>query len=486
MTALRGVLQALTLYLSVVSAILVPLYMKNGYFGLNEAKAGFCFRFAAPAAIVALLLYLVGYLCSVYSEGYRVYRIRISAILLAAIAVWALFSTYLSPNPGLSLWGTVGWSVGSAMTVLLVTMTFLYSRNLSFRPNLLYPLIIINIVIFFIAVLQSTGKDPFGLLRQVDPVYRFTYLSTIGQKNAAAGYLCLLLPLFWGLFISCTERFSALIYGGVSFLGFFCIILCESDSVYAGIGISLLCIIPFVFSEGGRIPKTGILLCIYGVSLFLVGYSPFFVDKKTGMRGFSAMLINFPCAFVFTISGILIYILSRKLLQTASPAQEKRCLRILVIVLESILITAILIYIFYTATHFSDHWGTMRGRTWRIGMEAFWDFPLRRKLTGIGPEMLAMIYSELRTEQRINIVSAHSDPLQVLFTQGIVGAVLYLLFWGYLLYLFIFKKLWRDNRAIFFFPIAAYWGQSLFCSIYPVTGVLFSVMAGLYFGQVED
>ena len=119
-------------------------------------------------------------------------------------------------------------------------------------------------------------------------------------------------------------------------------------------------------------------------------------------------------------------------------------------------------------------------------MEAFWDFPFRRKLTGIGPEMLAMIYSALRTEQRINIVSAHSDPLQVLFAQGIVGAVLYLLFWGYLLYLFIFKKLWRDNRAIFFFPIAAYWGQSLFCSVYPVTGVLFSVMAGLYLGQVED
>ena len=48
---------------------------------------------------------------------------------------------------------------------------------------------------------------------------------------------------------------------------------------------------------------------------------------------------------------------------------EKTLLKVLVILLEIILVTAILVYVFYTVAHFSDDWGTMRGRTWRIGME---------------------------------------------------------------------------------------------------------------------
>ena len=33
---------------------------------------------------------------------------------------------------------------------------------------------------------------------------------------------------------------------------------------------------------------------------------------------------------------------------------------------------------------------------------------------------------------------------------------------------------------MFFFPLAVYFGQSLFCSVYPVTAVMFSVMTGLF------
>lgn len=491
MAALQKVLKTAALYLSAVSVILVPLYMKNSYFGLNEAKAGICLRFTAPVALAALLLDAGVYLYSVRLDGYHLHRVRISAFLLTAIAGWSLFSSYLSPDPGLSFRGTVGWSVGSALTAILVTSTFLISRNLSFQPNQMFPVIFVNAGIIFIAILQSAGIDPFGLLHQVDPAYRYTYLSTIGQKNAAAGYFCLLVPLFWGFFVSCTDQFSAIVYGGISILGSFGIILCESDSAYAGIGICMLFMIPYFFSELRRVRKTGILLCAYGVCLLIIGSAPIFADKAEGMRGLSLILLKLPCALSVTVLGGFICFAAGKLLREAAQTKEtqekyeKTLLKVLVILLEIILVTAILVYVFYTIAHFSDDWGTMRGRTWRIGMEEFLKFPLQRKLTGIGPEMLAMLYSQLRMEQRINIVTAHSDPLQILFAQGIVGAVLYLLFWGYLLSLFFRKKLWRENNAIFFFPLAAYFGQSLFCSVYPVTGVLFSVMAGLYLGKAE-
>jgi hypothetical protein len=52
--------------------------------------------------------------------------------------------------------------------------------------------------------------------------------------------------------------------------------------------------------------------------------------------------------------------------------------------------------------------------------------------------------------------------------------------------LFFEKKLWRRRSAIFFFPLAAYWGQSLFCTVYPITAVVFSIMTGLYIKNAES
>ena len=87
-----------------------------------------------------------------------------------------------------------------------------------------------------------------------------------------------------------------------------------------------------------------------------------------------------------------------------------------------------------------------------------------------------------------NVVTAHSDIMQVLLTQGIVGLALYFAFWGYLTALFFRKKLWKSTSVVFFFPLAAYWGQSLFCTVYPITAAVFSFMTGLYlrYAEYED
>ena len=97
--------------------------------------------------------------------------------------------------------------------------------------------------------------------------------------------------------------------------------------------------------------------------------------------------------------------------------------------------------------------------------------------------MLAIVYAPLRVSHRINVVSAHCEPLQVLLTQGIVGLALYCVFWGALAVSFLKGRRWEREEAVLFFPRAAYFGQSLFCSAYPVTAVLFSAAAGLYLGM---
>ena len=99
--------------------------------------------------------------------------------------------------------------------------------------------------------------------------------------------------------------------------------------------------------------------------------------------------------------------------------------------------------------------------------------------------MLFIVFAKFKVDTGRNVLSAHCEPMQVLLTQGITGLCLYISFWGYMLRLFFKNRLWRKSAAVFFFPLAAYWGQSLFCSVYPVTAVLFSFAAGMYLRAAE-
>lgn len=150
------------------------------------------------------------------------------------------------------------------------------------------------------------------------------------------------------------------------------------------------------------------------------------------------------------------------------------------IILELVIIGAICAMIVHNVQIFGDNWGTKRGMAWKAAWGAFRNFSLERKLVGVGPEMQAVVFHTIRKETGRNFVTAHCEPLQVLISQGIVGIILYMVFWTYLLYLYWKRKLWTKNEAVFFFPLAAYWGQSIFCSVYPVTAALFSVLSGAY------
>ena len=180
-------------------------------------------------------------------------------------------------------------------------------------------------------------------------------------------------------------------------------------------------------------------------------------------------LLQRPVAAGICIAGVLLYFAGWKLIGEKESKRNKAIL----MAIEIIMVIGICVAVYRTAGKFNDDWGTRRGMIWRIGWEQFKDFPLRQKITGIGPEMLLLVYGPIRQK-------TGSEPLQVLLSQGFVGLALYLVFWGYLVYIFLKKKLCRKNEAVFFFPLAAYWGQSLFCTVYPITAVLFSVAAGMY------
>ena len=484
----EGIARWITVYLGAVSFIFVPLFMKTGYFNLIFWKSRAYLYAAIPAVIVMAVITGTAFLSKFrHSAEERPGRQRnkvfikipqVSLFLLAAIAAWSLFTSYMSQNPELSMMGTAGWSMGSLMIAVLTASTIIVSQYFEFQPYLLLPVMVVNIIINSFAIIQSGRFDLFGLLQNIDKKQVYTYLSTIGQKNSYSGYLCLILPFFWGAFISCKDRLTELLYGIFAVFGFMGIIVAESDSTYAGIGICILFMLLFIFGSEQYVKRSSILLILYGCCLLAVRSLPVFSGKIARFKGISKAMIGKPIAEILCISGFILYFIGWKIIGGKFG-------KYILIVIELGLLIGIGWYAVNAATHFNDNWGTKRGMIWRVGWERFMAFPLRSKLIGVGPEMLVTVYVEIRAATGRNVVSAHCEPLQVLLTQGIIGLGLYLAYWGYLLKLFFGKKLWRKSTASFFFPLAAYWGQSLFCSVYPVTGVLFSFVSGMYLKAAE-
>lgn len=469
----------IALYLGMISLILVPLYIKGSYFGLIELKARVFLYTAIPAVLPAAVLAAAELF---FNRDSHHKIVKTSTVLLFIIGLWSLLSSFLSENPIQSLTGSRGWKVGSLMTVILISATIVVSRHFQFSSYLLLPIIAVNLFINALAVIQSAGVNAFGLQNGLIEEQYYGYLSTIGNANSYSGYLCLLLPLFWGAFLSCKERLTELLYGVFAALGFMGLILAETDSAYAGIGICLLFILLFVFGSEHcaeqYLKRSSVLMSLYGVCLLFVRYFPLFEAKRSEFAGLSRTMLCSPVPEIMLLCGILLYLSAGRLIQSRKE-------RYLLIALEALIMAAIGGFIVNTVLHFNDGWGSGRGAIWRVSWEYFYELPLRYKITGIGPEMVFSAFRTYLAETGRNVVTAHSDILQVLLTQGMVGLALYIAFWGYLAALFFRKKVWKSNTAVFFFPLAAYWGQSLFCTVYPVTAVAFSFMAGLYLRYTE-
>ena len=480
--SLRKMENRIAVYLGAVSLILVPLYIKGSYFGLIELKARVFLYAAVPAVLTAAVLAAAGIF---FDGGRRKSSVRISSILLLIIGLWSLFSSFMSINPELSLTGSRGWKVGSIMTVVLILTTIIVSGNLRFHSYMLLPIMAVNIFINSLAVIQSAGINVFGLQNGLIKEQYYVYMTTIGNSNSYSGYLCLLLPLFWGAFLSCKERATELLYGLFAVVGFMGFIMAESDSSYAGIGICMLFMLLFVFGADDHaeqyLKRSSVLVVLYGGCLLFVRYFPLFEAKRAEFAGLSWKMLCSPVPEILISGGIILYLSAGRLIQSKKE-------RYLLIALEALIIAAICGFAVSMVMNFNDGWGNGRGEIWRISWEYFCKLPLRYKITGIGPEMVFQAFIAHLAETGSNVVTAHSDIMQVLLTQGIVGLVLYMSFWGYLTALFFGKKLWKSNTAVFFFPLAAYWGQSLFCTVYPITAAVFSFMAGLYlrYADCED
>ena len=126
----KGIRKWAAIYLGAVSCILIPLFMRHGYYSLIYWKSRAYLYAAIPAAAVVAVVEAADLFLKLtrrtdkaagkLKSGICIKKPPVSVVLLLSIAVWSLFCSYMSQNPGLSMMGTAGWSMGSLMTTILV------------------------------------------------------------------------------------------------------------------------------------------------------------------------------------------------------------------------------------------------------------------------------------------------------------------------------------------------------------------------------
>ena len=130
----EGIRRWIAIYLGAVSCILIPLFMRHGYYTLIYWKSRVYLFAVIPAVAVAVLAAAAEFLSKLIQRSDKakseslIKKPPVSVILLLSIAVWSLFCSRMSVNPKLSIMGTAGWFMGSLMTVVLVLSTIIVSR----------------------------------------------------------------------------------------------------------------------------------------------------------------------------------------------------------------------------------------------------------------------------------------------------------------------------------------------------------------------
>ncbi len=447
--------------------VIVPLTLNNAYFDLVQAKA----RTLHIGLAVAIVLMSAVYLLS----GKKQERsFDFTDKILLSLTLISLVSSCYSGRFLDSFFGNNGWGIGSFVISGSIGLVLLFS-GAGPSGDLWIPVALVNIGIYVLSFFHSAEIDLFNLHEGIRSSQYFDYFSLTGNANWMAGYLSLLLPVFYFRFVEETRKPIKYVYGLCLILGTGNILLCNSDSYYLGLTVSMMFLVPYLLKDIKRYRSIFLLPAVFGLFGIVIKTIPVFAGKVHSFSGLTGRLCNYGMLGTLVVSGVTLFCLCKKI-ELSKPAQKTISLAV-----SLICIAGLLWLVFDMMAHLRAYdysWGNNRLRIWNESIFAFkYYFRPIQKLIGIGPENQAPWYGNLNNELGAVIIATHSEPLQALFTMGIVGFLLYvssivLLVWSHM-------KNRKDNTYVsYLIGLLGYLGQSLVNSMNPLNaGIVFVLIA---------
>ena len=423
-----------TAYL-LIMFVVYPLFMWNGYVGIDESK--FMFYLYTSIGGVLLLL-LTGFIP--LAQSFKKFSATDGFVL--AFLLFSLFSYLFSVDRSEAFLGTAGWFMGLVSILLYLVLYILISRLWEFKQFVVNTALVAASIVFIIALL-----DRFSLYLIPLEVRAPSFLSTIGNINWLMGYYSVFAPIGIGLFLMTLKKRgrcpATYLYAAFTFIAFAEGFAQGSESVFL-FDIALLLGLLFLSYKNIVRPVDVVLTAaLYFLAAFFVRILRLLISNgynydSDGLCGeFTSS--NIPVLMAVALLIIYIFIKNKSVFENGGKIYY-----IMAVVLAVLMISWIVLGILNTSGiiqgpdsdifKFDTSFGHGRGEIYKVAVMGFGRMNFRQKLLGVGPDCFSTylygfndICAELIARWPFErAANAHCELLTVLINGGLLGLASYL------------------------------------------------------------
>ena len=412
--------------------LLHPLVFSNFYFNITETKQGF---FLVSSGLYLLLL-LFARIALPPDFGVKRTHAPVSPTVIALFALFAvsLVGSLISHYPGEAFFGENNRYQGLLSLFCYACLALALSRV---EIDLKWPeraFLFGACLVSLLGLMHHFGIDPIGFARDLRAGDRGRFLSTIGNADFYASYIAMAFAVVLGFFLRAngkTRVLSAIALALVS-LG---VLVAGSDSAALGM-IALFALAPLLlFHDARALGRLALGLGVFLLCAFLFGLFSGWLDGVTFLSSFflrlSRPILSLPlAAFAFVLWLLLKKAAPEKLARAEKPYLLALVAAFLLTILALVLLNTSLRSVplggLERYFHFSESWGTDRGKIWTFVVSVYEKLPFAQKLFGASSGALFHADAVHPLFSDAGLDTAHNEYLQYLVTNGALGLISYL------------------------------------------------------------
>ncbi len=467
----REYMEALTNGYIILILGVLPLYMKDGFNMIGDAKylffirsalLLFCLSAAGAAVLLAVTQKKKNSIVGISGKSEAMKRSETqrsrqwsgtdSFVLLYGIST--MLSYCFSEFRQEALWGYADWHMGMITQHLLVLSNFIISQYYKMEKFAWKVAGAVAFLVFLLGVLNRYSCDVIGTYREIDywDWNRRHLLSTIGNINWYCGYVCLMCPLLLYLFWS--RSGGPRMLGGVgSFISFATIFTQGSSSGFVGLGASMAVLLWASLKDQEKLKRFFQLFFMMSLMPPLLAWtSERFLPYELKMPKYdlACQLLFWKIWYVLIIlAGLAVLFLHVWKKKGGKDFLKSGVWRRVYTITVTVILLAGALFILLCQLsegfwklagglpelRIQGEWGSGRGALWKVSVQCFLQGGWKQRLLGAGPDCFAgIIYKMFDMDQEVFMAgqwqgaifaNAHNEWLNMLITGGILGAAAY-------------------------------------------------------------